>query len=101
MSLSISNGFRRVSAWPYQYERGSRAFEVRCVGAEVAAAPSGEAGEDVCKGELTAAADMLPGNAQPPYTARISTRVPVGVVRDVRKGHTSFGSTLTSTGLQS
>jgi hypothetical protein len=66
MTLSNSSGFLFVSACPYQYTRGNSAFEDRAVGADVAADPSGLAGEHVGRGECTGAADIAPGQDQPP-----------------------------------
>jgi len=66
MSLSSSSGFLLVSACPYQYTRGSSAFEESAVGADVAADHSGFAGEHVGSGEWTGAADIAPGQDQPP-----------------------------------
>lgn len=66
MSLSSNRGFRLVSACPYQNTRGSSAFEESAVGADVAAEPNGFAGEHVGSGECTGAADIAPGQDQPP-----------------------------------
>jgi hypothetical protein len=66
MSLSSKRVFLFVSAWPYQYTSGTRAFEDSVVGAEVAADPSGLAGEQVGSGLYTGVADIAPGTDQPP-----------------------------------
>jgi hypothetical protein len=51
ISLSINNGLAFVSGCPYQYTRGSNAFDDKVVGADVAAEPKGLAGENVGRGE--------------------------------------------------
>lgn len=42
---SMSCGLRFASAWPYQYTSGKRVFELRDMGAVVAAEPRGVAAE--------------------------------------------------------
>jgi len=46
---------------------GSSAFDDRAVGAEVAAEPSGLAGEQVGRGVWTGTADIAPGTDHPPF----------------------------------
>ena len=62
----MRRGFRRISACPYQYERGSKAFEETWFGADVAVEPRADAGEDVWIGAVIGAADIAPGTLQAP-----------------------------------
>lgn len=66
MRRSRSIGFLFVSLWPYQYTNGIRALDDHTVGADVAEEPVGFAGEEVDRGVDIAAADIVPGTAQPP-----------------------------------
>ena len=67
ISRSIRSGFRRISRWPYQYDRGSSALDTMWLGAVVALEPRGAAGVDVCNVAVTGTADIAPGMAHPPY----------------------------------
>ncbi len=69
----MSKGFRRISACPYQNDRGSSAFDETWFGADVAVVPRGDAGVDVCMGAVIGAADTAPGTLHAPYMRRNHT----------------------------
>lgn len=94
---SLSSRIARLdtSECPNQYTRGRREDDPSATGAEEAALPSGEAGDQVWIGSEMGHADRVPGTAKPPYLMRSLAQY----IREKRR-FTSLVSRLARMGVQ-